>query len=96
MDYTRSPRNNIFISEDTSKPLVSAALAKSTNTLSYRLVGKVGDFFYRFRIAGELVGYLWRRKLWWLISMVVTLLAFGLLMIFAQATAIAPFIYTLF
>lgn len=59
-------------------------------------MGKIGDFFYRFGIAGELVSFLWQRKLWWLIPMVVTLLGFGLLMIFAQGTAIAPFIYTLF
>jgi len=59
-------------------------------------MGKIGDFFYRFGIAGELVAFLWRRKLWWMIPMVVTLLAFGFLMIFAQGSAIAPFIYTLF
>ena len=59
-------------------------------------VGRVGKIFYRLGIAGELVGFLWRRKLWWLIPMVVTLLAFGLLIIFTEGTAIAPFIYTLF
>ena len=59
-------------------------------------MGSVSGFFYRVGIAGELVGFLWRRKYWWLIPMVVTLLAFGLLMIFAEGTAIAPFIYTLF
>ena len=59
-------------------------------------MGRVSGLFYRVGIAGELVGFLWRRKLWWLIPMVLTLLAFGLLMIFAEGTAIAPFIYTLF
>jgi hypothetical protein len=38
----------------------------------------------------------WKRKLWWMIPMVVVLLAFGLLLILAQSSAIAPFIYTLF
>ena len=47
-------------------------------------------------IAIELLGFLWRRKVWWLIPMVVVLLVFGLLMIFAQTSALAPFIYTLF
>ena len=47
-------------------------------------------------IAGELISFFWERKLWWLIPMIIVLLAFGLLMVFAQSTAIAPFIYTLF
>ena len=44
----------------------------------------------------ELVGFLWGRKLWWLIPLVVLLVTFGLLLVFAQASGIAPFIYTLF
>lgn len=47
-------------------------------------------------IMGELVQFLWQQKLWWLIPMVVVLLAFGLLLVLAQGSAIAPFIYTLF
>jgi Family of unknown function (DUF5989) len=39
---------------------------------------------------------LWERKLWWLIPMVTLLLALGLILVFAQSSAIAPFIYTLF
>lgn len=50
----------------------------------------------RLGIAGELLGFFWRRKLWWLTPMVVVLLVFGLLMVFAQTSALAPFIYTLF
>ena len=50
----------------------------------------------RFGIMGELLAFLWERKLWWLIPMMVVLLAFGTLMLFAQSSAIAPFIYTLF
>ncbi len=47
-------------------------------------------------IAGELLTFLWRRKLWWLIPLVSFILLFGALFIFAQSSAIAPFIYTLF
>jgi len=47
-------------------------------------------------IVGELLVYLWERKLWWLIPMVTIILIFGLLMIFIQGSPIAPFIYTLF
>jgi hypothetical protein len=47
-------------------------------------------------VAGELLGFLWQRKLWWLIPMIIVLLLFGLLLIFASASGIGPFIYTLF
>lgn len=50
----------------------------------------------KLSIAQELVAFFWQQKLWWLIPMLVVLLAVGLLMIFAQSSAIAPFIYTLF
>ena len=49
-----------------------------------------------FGVVNELLGFLWKRKLWWLIPMVVVLLVFGLLLIFASASGIGPFIYTLF
>jgi len=45
---------------------------------------------------GELLGFLWARKLWWLIPMVSVLLLLSLILIFAQSSAVAPFIYTLF
>lgn len=47
-------------------------------------------------VAGELLAFLWARKLWWLVPMVAVLLLFGLLLIFATASSLAPFIYTLF
>lgn len=50
----------------------------------------------RMSVVNELFGFLWERKLWWLIPMVAVLVAFGLLLVFAQASGIAPFIYTLF
>jgi hypothetical protein len=50
----------------------------------------------RFRVVGEVFSFLWKRKLWWLMPMVFVLVLFGLLMVFAQASGIAPFIYTLF
>ncbi|MEM7111689.1 MAG: DUF5989 family protein [Chloroflexota bacterium] len=49
-----------------------------------------------FGVVGELLGFLWERKLWWLLPMVTVLLIFGLLIIFASASGLAPFIYTLF
>jgi hypothetical protein len=47
-------------------------------------------------IAGELLGFLWARKLWWLIPMVTMLLLFGLFLIFAASSGVGPFIYSLF
>ena len=48
------------------------------------------------RIVRELFQFLWEQKLWWLIPMMVLLVLFGLLLIFAQSTPLGPFIYTLF
>jgi drug/metabolite transporter superfamily protein YnfA len=45
--------------------------------------------------ASELWYFLKNSKKWWLLPMVVILLAFGLL-VFLSSTAAAPFIYTLF
>jgi hypothetical protein len=47
-------------------------------------------------IVGELFGFLWRNKKWWLIPMVAVLVAFGLLMVFATSSGLGPLIYTLF
>jgi len=47
-------------------------------------------------VVGEIMVFLWERKLWWLIPMVTVLLLFGLLLIFSTASGVAPFIYTLF
>ncbi len=49
-----------------------------------------------FGVVNELLSFLWQRKLWWLIPMIVVLMIFGLLLIFASASGIGPFIYTLF
>ena len=60
----------------------------------------VGNFFRGMMtntgVAGEVIQFLWARKLWWLIPMVTVLLLFGLLLIFASSSGVAPFIYTLF
>jgi hypothetical protein len=45
---------------------------------------------------GELWAFMRARKKWWLLPLVVTMLLVGLLITFAQGSALAPFIYTLF
>ena len=44
----------------------------------------------------DLWGFLNERKKFWLLPLIVIILVFGALMIFASGSAIAPFIYTLF
>lgn len=45
--------------------------------------------------AGELLSFVWQRRLW-LVPLIIVLLLIGLLIALASASAIAPFIYTLF
>jgi hypothetical protein len=47
-------------------------------------------------VFGEIFAFLWSSKKWWLIPMVAVLLLMGLLLVFASASGIGPFIYTLF
>ena len=57
---------------------------------------KPGGFLTRLGTIGELIRFMWNRKLWWMIPMILLLVIFAALMIFAQGSAISPFIYTLF
>jgi type II secretory pathway component PulF len=36
------------------------------------------------------------RKKWWLAPIIIVMFVFGLLIVFTQGSALAPFIYTLF
>lgn len=47
-------------------------------------------------ILRDLWGFLRVRKKYWLLPIILTLLLFGSLIVFASGSAIAPFIYTLF
>ena len=49
----------------------------------------------RFAV-GELWAFLKTRKKWWLGPIIAALLLLGLLMVLAQGSAVAPFVYTLF
>jgi hypothetical protein len=44
----------------------------------------------------EFVAYMGARKKWWLAPVLIVLILFGGLLILAQGSAIAPFIYTVF
>lgn len=47
-------------------------------------------------IVGELWAFMRTRKKWWLGPIIVMMLLVGALLIFAQGSALAPFIYTIF
>jgi Family of unknown function (DUF5989) len=44
----------------------------------------------------EFASFLRQRKKYWLLPMIVVALLVGALLVFAQGSALAPFIYTLF
>ncbi len=50
----------------------------------------MGDFVM------ELWAFIKERKKFWLLPIIIVMLLFGALMIFAEGSALAPFIYTLF
>ena len=50
----------------------------------------------RFGISGELLSFFAENKRWWLLPMLVVLMVFGVVIVLAQSSAIAPFIYSLF
>ena len=47
-------------------------------------------------IVPELWAFMKVRKKWWLLPIIVVLLLVGALLVFAQGSALAPFIYTIF
>lgn len=44
----------------------------------------------------ELAAYMTARKKWWLLPIITILLIVGGLLVLAQGSAVAPFIYTVF
>ena len=48
------------------------------------------------RVVSEFLAFLRQEKKYWLIPIVVVFVLFGLLIVFSQSSAVAPFIYTLF
>jgi hypothetical protein len=47
-------------------------------------------------LLSELWAFMRERKKWWLLPIIVVLLLVGGLLVFAQGSALAPFIYTIF
>jgi hypothetical protein len=48
------------------------------------------------RVLTEFVQFLREEKKYWLVPIIVVFVLLGLLIVFSQSSAVAPFIYTLF
>jgi drug/metabolite transporter superfamily protein YnfA len=49
-----------------------------------------------FSMLAEIWALLRTRKKFWLLPIILVLMLFGVLLVFAQSSALAPFIYTIF
>lgn len=47
-------------------------------------------------LVSELWGLMRERKKWWLLPVIVVMVVVGSLLVLAQGSALAPFIYTIF
>ncbi|QPC85287.1 hypothetical protein G4Y79_14880 [Phototrophicus methaneseepsis] len=58
--------------------------------------GALQDMLMRMGVLGELLSFLWKRKLYWLIPMIIVLLVFAVIIIIGSTGPGGAFIYTLF
>ncbi len=58
--------------------------------------GKIQEAGIKLGIAGELLIFLWRQKLWYLVPFLAVLLLLGLGLVLTEGSALAPLIYTMF
>jgi hypothetical protein len=54
------------------------------------------DIMAKQSLLKELIQFAMREKKWWLVPLLVILVLLGALIIFAQSSAIAPFLYPFF
>jgi hypothetical protein len=61
---------------------------------------KIILFFQRIclklKIIRDLLQYLWRKRLWWMIPFVFIIVFLGVLIWCVQSSVVSPFVYTLF
>lgn len=50
----------------------------------------------KFSILGELWNFMRMRKKWWLLPLLLFIVILGAILLFAQTSPLAPFIYTVF
>lgn len=73
-------------------------LSTDNDKLPSELMGSGGSNAVSGRVSvmRELMSFLWQRKLYWMIPMIVVLLLFGLIIVAGGSSFLAPFIYPLF
>ena len=49
-----------------------------------------------FELMKDFAGFMGKRKKYWLAAIIIVLVLLGVLIVFAQGSAVAPFIFTLF
>lgn len=54
------------------------------------------DFFMRMGVLGELMSFLWKRKLYWLIPMMLVLLIIAVVLVIGSTGPGGAFVYTIF
>jgi len=59
-------------------------------------MGMMKDMKGRISVFGELWAFMKVRKKWWLGPIMIFLLLLGVLIVFTEGSALAPFIYALF
>ncbi len=56
----------------------------------------IKSFKNKLSIFSELLSFLWKAKLWWMIPMVSVMILISMLIIIGTSSTLGPFIYTLF
>ena len=69
-------------------------LHSSQISFAWRLLRSTLIVMSKLSIFSELWRFLRVRKKWWLLPIILLIVVLGLLLIFAQASPLAPFIYT--
>jgi hypothetical protein len=59
-------------------------------------MGRVRDAVRRLGVVGDLLAFLWRERLWWMIPIFIALVLVALLVVLGSNPAVAPFVYVLF
>ena len=72
------------------------ALRSDRIALVAKLCGCLGVDMGKGSVLSEFGQFLRQEKKYWLVPIVIMFILFGLLLVFSQSSAVAPFIYTLF
>lgn len=59
-------------------------------------MGRIRDAVRRLGVVGDLLRFLWRERLWWMIPILIALILVALLVVLGSNPAVAPFVYVLF